>query len=659
MSPWHSREDNKRYHGVDLPSRPTIEHFMELLREEPPGRYAGSFFFARGIAGRNSGEALFSTLAYQIAKNIPGMQAHIDDAMNADQTLPTKSLDIQLQSLIIGPLSRFGDLTHIPTVIIDGLDECLGSRNQRAILSLIAKARTISHVPLRFVIASRPEFCICDSFDKKPLFDITKQISLTDTTDNWDANKDIDTYLRDGFAKIYEENSDIMDDVQLPWPSEETISNFVQKSSGQFVYASTVLRFVGEASDFDSPETQLQIITSPGPLRSRAFSDLDQLYTTILSAYPRPDTLLRVLGGLLVNASLEALEMITGLSVLEIKIVLRAVASLVYLSNGHTWVTEENMDDDKDLENVYGHKSYFTFCHLSFREFLEDKNRSGPFSIDVQALHDDIFGRLFDTVYDGLKGICRYSELICSQAWSDMYQGSPPELRLQASPEKIRNCVERLQSDLHQFSLGDRFIPSQAKCLLRYMSMVEKLLLSVLSDDTPLVIAILPKIRAIQDLSIKYLLSISSSSLLETLSYFMATWDDDDRFAGLFFSRICYLKDFSVVDEAWAKAFLIQNAHFFERSELDWEYRPLGCLSSFLRNPSRGGTFHAQFRAHCIRTCERFLLQLPLTDIGISILKSPRILVCRGILRRPRYFKHQDRQRHFCHGGPYQYIVPL
>ena len=64
-----------------------------------------------------------------------------------------------------------------------GLDECRDPWTQCGILSLISQAikNTPSPVPLRFLIASRPEGWICDSFDRPPLFDITKRLSLSES----------------------------------------------------------------------------------------------------------------------------------------------------------------------------------------------------------------------------------------------------------------------------------------------------------------------------------------------------------------------------------------------------------------------------------------------------------------------------------------------
>lgn len=54
-----------------------------------------------------------------------GLRPYVDEVMQRNVTLPTKSVDVQLRTLIIEPFQRLETLpSHIQTVI--GLDECCG-----------------------------------------------------------------------------------------------------------------------------------------------------------------------------------------------------------------------------------------------------------------------------------------------------------------------------------------------------------------------------------------------------------------------------------------------------------------------------------------------------------------------------------------------------
>ena len=71
----------------------------------------------------------------------------------------------------------------------------------------------------------------------------------------------------------------------------------MQRSSGQFIYAATVLKIVG--ADFCSPTEQLALVLKPDPT---AFSDLDHLYTQILSVYPSTVNIVKILGVMIMRA---------------------------------------------------------------------------------------------------------------------------------------------------------------------------------------------------------------------------------------------------------------------------------------------------------------------------------------------------------------------
>ena len=210
--------------------------------------FGGSFFFSRGKNGRDQGHFLFSTLAYQLALKVPGLRQHVNHIMEANPELHTKSMTIQLQTLIV---DSFRYLSPLPQysylVIIDGLDECHDKATQESILRLLCETITVHKLPLRFLIGSRPEFYIRASFDQECLYTITRRVVLDDA---FNPGRDIEVLLRDGFAKIYA-NNPILAHVKQRWPGEGIIDLLVQRSSGQFIYATTVLKFVG--ADFCSP----------------------------------------------------------------------------------------------------------------------------------------------------------------------------------------------------------------------------------------------------------------------------------------------------------------------------------------------------------------------------------------------------------------------
>jgi hypothetical protein len=156
---------------------------------------------------------------------------------------------------------------------------------------------------------------------------------------------------------------------------EGIIDLLVQRSSGQFIYAATVLKFVG--ADLCNPMKQLALVLKPDPT---AFSDLDQLYTQILSVYPSAVDIVQVLGiivaftkGDLTPVVIEdILEMEEG----EVKLVLQGLSSLIAF--------EGDENGEYLTGNIVSNVGRPYFLHASFGDFLRDSSRSGPFYVDKQ-----------------------------------------------------------------------------------------------------------------------------------------------------------------------------------------------------------------------------------------------------------------------------------
>lgn len=375
------------------------QSIAELLWRLHRDQYGGSFFFARNAIGRSDGGKLFSTLAYQLATQFPSIRPLINDVLYADPTISTKSLDVQLRALIIDPLIRAENWPkHTPTIIVDGLDECAGSDIQIAILNLISLSIMEHAIPIRFMIASRSEYWIEDMFKSSPLAANTRTLSLYDAED---ANNDIEKYFVEQFIEIQIKHKRTLSSVEKPWPPVDIIRQLVEEASGQFIYASTVVKFVGYSSDYVDPREQLAILLASGPRRAPAFSDLDTLYATILSQLPKKSipVLRVVMGVILLHIDVKVLEIFLGLDSGEISLVLSALSPLII-------ITPEHDHHDKILTMFLGHllrkSEKIRFCHLSFREFLEDESRSEQFHINVASIVDQLIKPLFALICDTL-----------------------------------------------------------------------------------------------------------------------------------------------------------------------------------------------------------------------------------------------------------------
>ena len=369
-----------------------LQAFAEFLcsPSESDQNFGGSFFFSRGKQGRDQGHFLFSTIAYQLALNVPGLRQHVSRIVESNPTLHTKSMDIQLRTLIVDAfqhLSPFPQSSYL--VIIDGLDECRDKATQQSILRLLCEAITVHKLPLRFLIGSRPESHIRDSFDQEFLYTVTRRVVIDES---FDPGRDIRVFLQDGFAKICADNS-ILSEVEQPWPGKDIIDLLVQRSSGQFIYAATVLKFVG--ADFCRPTKQLALVLKSD---STAFSDFDQLYTQILSVYPSAVNIARILGIISTSHGELAgvIEEIFGMDEGELKPVLRGLSCLTNDEDNKNW----GYSKKRAIPYVIPH-----FAHASFSDYLFNPSRSGPYHVNRQEFEDELITRSFGLIMQSIRSL--------------------------------------------------------------------------------------------------------------------------------------------------------------------------------------------------------------------------------------------------------------
>ncbi|KAF5329557.1 hypothetical protein D9619_009025 [Psilocybe cf. subviscida] len=140
-------------HWVIAPSEsagPRSTAIAQTLAEKlaTEGRLAGSFFFEQGKAKRDTSQYFFSTLAYQIAINVPGMRELINAVMVSDPTLPTKVYRRPAEGLNRRALPRL---------------------DQRDILKLL-KHQTLALVPLRFLVFDQQDTQLVDFFSRQHCF---------------------------------------------------------------------------------------------------------------------------------------------------------------------------------------------------------------------------------------------------------------------------------------------------------------------------------------------------------------------------------------------------------------------------------------------------------------------------------------------------------
>ena len=127
--------------------------------------------------------------------------------------------------------------------------------------------------------------------------------------------------------------------MEQPWPGTGIIDLLIQKACGQFIYTSTVLKFV--KAKFYNLLSQLDIILEPSPSNGTPFSDLDHLYSQILSTYSIPKKLICILGTVLTLHCPQppgVIEDLLGMQVGEVDLILHGLHLLIKLPH----ISDEN-----------------------------------------------------------------------------------------------------------------------------------------------------------------------------------------------------------------------------------------------------------------------------------------------------------------------------
>ncbi|KIM44126.1 hypothetical protein M413DRAFT_375318 [Hebeloma cylindrosporum] len=343
---------------------------------EKAGLLAASFFFSRNSSGRNDEAPLIATLAYQLIISIPEIRSHVLEALDRDPAIFSRSIHAQIQALVVKPLNAVAkDETLAPIlfsrprlIILDGLDECRTTSSQTRILNALSTAMRRLRIPLCFLIASRPEQHIREAFNDQSdsLGSLSFSIALDDT---YEPDSDVQVFLQSAFDEIKRKHPSR---AHLPtsWPILEDIGRLVAKSSGQFIFASTVVKYVNSHRQW--PPDRLKVIFGQSKSgQETPFAELDSLYRLILSSVADVERL-RDLLMFLVLKPFQGRWVQTA-TLIEEFLFYRAGEMEMILSDLHSII---------DVPRPGGWGRELRFFHASLPDFLLDRSRSLDFFLN-------------------------------------------------------------------------------------------------------------------------------------------------------------------------------------------------------------------------------------------------------------------------------------
>jgi hypothetical protein len=354
----------------------------EIFAKE--GLLVASFFFSRTGIGRNDTSRFIASISYQLSISIPELRSHIAIAVEQDPLVFSRTLMSQLQALIVKPLNdAAGDLTQATTaqprlVIIDGLDEARGETAQKELLQALVTSIRQLNIPLIFLVASRADHIIRQTFNTEPLQSLMQGLALDK---HYKPDHDIRIFLSAKFSEIRKVHPSC-NILPAPWPSQEDIDYLVRKASAQFIYASTVMKYI--ASSRRNPTKQLKIIRGlADPGKDTPFAQLDSLYNLILLSVEDITRVLEILAlvflqtGYSRRLSVDFIETLLGYESGDVAAALIDMHALVQVPTS-----------DSSNENLH-------FYHASLHDFLMDKSRTERFFLDARLRHLDLARCLF------------------------------------------------------------------------------------------------------------------------------------------------------------------------------------------------------------------------------------------------------------------------
>jgi len=239
------------------------------------GKLGASFFCSRDFKDQRNLQAIFPTLAYQLAYQEPLFRKELLQVLKTHHNLGQGSLVSQVEGLIIGPLKA----ANIPTlIIIDALDECEDKEPASAILLILS--RYVNEIPgVKFFITGRPEPRIRSGFHLKSLLPITESLWLHEVKPEI-VDNDIRLFFQIKLTELAKERSDCS--LTEDWPNTSEINILCEKAAGFFIYASTAIKFITSKSH--TPTQQLNLITSlPQSTFHEGRSGIDILYMQVMN----------------------------------------------------------------------------------------------------------------------------------------------------------------------------------------------------------------------------------------------------------------------------------------------------------------------------------------------------------------------------------------
>lgn len=335
--------------------------------------------------------------------HFPPIRSYIAKALKRNPGIFALSNKTQMQQLIVDPVNQvrkswlytlknrvFPRLWTQPRlVLIDGLDECENPLVQADLLVVVGHAIQQLRMPFRFIIASRPEAHILSALNH-PIF---QDLDYTQKNlgEEPDGDQDVHTFLTKEFANI-RSNHPMGKHLPVIWPTPADMDQLVLKSSSNFIYPSTVIKYI--KSPQLRPDECLKVILglSMMPSNDRPYALLDDLYTHIFTAVHdvHKSSIKQIFDVLVIPRSADdELGTFTTPSLLE---------KLLCFPSGHV---DHVLGNLLCLVSLHGRDKPIKVLHASLSDFLLNPSRSGNFFPNIGLAHHALASGYINAIKEG------------------------------------------------------------------------------------------------------------------------------------------------------------------------------------------------------------------------------------------------------------------
>ncbi|KAJ7254892.1 hypothetical protein C8J57DRAFT_1186788 [Mycena rebaudengoi] len=350
------------------------------------GRLASSFFFKREEFLSQTPKALWCSVAYDLADKYPEIRSKVILALESREILPhiTSYEDI-FEKLIIKSLENPLAVPpgRMPILVIDALDECGGLTEsqsyQKQVLGALSRWK---HVPsqVKLFVTSRNEKNIHSVLGSMGSQCKVLEVGEKTTSESY---LDIENYLRQGFDAIQSKYQSL----PHPWPTLQDLKLLTDAAAGLFIWASTVLKLVGDRQPQRELERIIQTLKEEQQNEEHDMNQLDYLYQDLLKSR------------FLSTTDVEVFKQVAGaILVAQIPLALEDIHALV------PSITSQDLDFVcTQMNSVLDSESGLRFVHQSFVDFLVNLPNESPFNYKKMVHEQQMASACFRTMAEQLR----------------------------------------------------------------------------------------------------------------------------------------------------------------------------------------------------------------------------------------------------------------